>query len=224
MGLGAALGLGLNWAGVEGIVDSGTVANAAMVGKEVGDLFLRLLQMLVVPLIVSSLITGITGMGDLRTLGSIGGRAIVFYLTTSFLAILTGIFVVNIIIAGVLIRGAASFALVLLVLLMTSIGVTSLVVALSSRFSNQQEYASTIAFFNLLLFMTSGAFYPVIGIPGWLSWITVINPEYYAVHALRSIILRGQGITVIGTDLIALGIFSLGAIALGIMTYRRTLE
>jgi len=100
MGLGAALGLGLNWAGVEGIVDSGTVATAAMVGKAVGDLFLRLLQMLVVPLIVSSLITGITGMGDLRTLGSIGGRAIVFYLTTSFLAILTGIFVVNIIEPG----------------------------------------------------------------------------------------------------------------------------
>jgi proton glutamate symport protein len=100
MGLGAALGLGLNWAGVEGVVDSGTVANAAMVGKAVGDLFLRLLQMLVVPLIVSSLITGITGMGDLRTLGSIGGRAIVFYLTTSLLAILTGIFVVNIVKPG----------------------------------------------------------------------------------------------------------------------------
>jgi proton glutamate symport protein len=100
MGLGAALGLGLNWAGVEGVVDSGTVANAAMVGKAVGDLFLRLLQMLVVPLIVSSLITGITGMGDLRTLGSIGGRAIVFYLTTSLLAILTGILVVNIVKPG----------------------------------------------------------------------------------------------------------------------------
>jgi ABC-2 type transport system permease protein len=162
---------------------------------------------LVTPVKRSSIILGTIGSGTVR-------------------AFLAGflIFAVNIIIAGVLVKGAASFALVLLVLLMTSIGVTSLVVALSSRFSNQQEYASTIAFFNLLLFMTSGAFYPVIGIPGWLSWITVINPEYYAVHALRSIILRGQGINVIGTDLIALAIFSLGAIALGIMTYRRTLE
>jgi ABC-2 type transport system permease protein len=162
---------------------------------------------LVTPVKRSSIILGTIGSGTVR-------------------AFLAGflIFAVNIIIAGVLVKGAASFALVLLVLLMTSIGVTSLVVALSSRFSNQQEYASTIAFFNLLLFMTSGAFYPVIGIPGWLSWITVINPEYYAVHALRSIILRGQGINVIGTDLVALAIFSLGAIALGIMTYRRTLE
>ena len=100
MGLGAALGLALNWAGVEGLVDSGVVGTVAMLGKKVGDLFLRLLQMLVVPLIVSSLITGVTGMGDLRTLGAIGGRALVFYLSTSFFAILTGIFVVNLIKPG----------------------------------------------------------------------------------------------------------------------------
>lgn len=162
---------------------------------------------LVTPVKRSSIIIGTIGSGTVR-------------------AFLAGflIFVVNIVVAGVMVKGAASFALVLLVLLMTSIGVTSLVVALSSRFTNQQEYASSIAFFNLLLFMTSGAFYPVIGIPAWLSWITVINPEYYAVHALRSIILRDQGIAVIGTDLVAMAIFSLGAIVLGITTYRRTLE
>jgi Na+/H+-dicarboxylate symporter len=100
MGLGAVLGLGLNWAGGRGMVDGDTVGTVAMVGQEIGDLFLRLLQMLVVPLIVSSLITGVTGMGDLRTLGSIGGRAIGFYLTTSFLAIVTGIGVVNLIRPG----------------------------------------------------------------------------------------------------------------------------
>ncbi len=100
MGLGAALGLGLNWAGGQGLVDASLVGNVAMVGKEIGDLFLRLLQMLVVPLIISSLITGITGMGDLRTLGSIGGRAVGFYLTTSALAIVTGIAVVNVIRPG----------------------------------------------------------------------------------------------------------------------------
>jgi ABC-2 type transport system permease protein len=162
---------------------------------------------LVTPVKRSSIILGTIGSGTVR-------------------AFLAGfiIFVVDILIAGVIVRGVESFLLVLLVLFMTSIGVTSLVVAISSRFSNQQEYASTVAFFSLLLFMTSGAFYPVIGMPSWLKWITYINPEAYAVHALRSIILRAQGIEVIGTDLIALLIFSLGAIMLGIMTYRRTLE
>ncbi|MGB8222083.1 MAG: dicarboxylate/amino acid:cation symporter [Polyangiales bacterium] len=100
MGLGAVLGLGLNWAGGQRMVDADTVNTAAAVGKNIGDLFLRLLQMLVMPLIVSSLITGVTGMGDLRSLGSIGGRAIAFYLTTSLLAIVTGIIVVNLIRPG----------------------------------------------------------------------------------------------------------------------------
>jgi proton glutamate symport protein len=100
MVLGAGLGLALNWAGGEGLVSQGIVGNVAIVGKEIGDLFLKLLQMLVVPLIVSSLITGVTSMGDVRTLGSIGGRAIGFYLTTSFLAIVTGLIVVNVIRPG----------------------------------------------------------------------------------------------------------------------------
>jgi ABC-2 type transport system permease protein len=102
--------------------------------------------------------------------------------------------------------------------------VTSLVVAFASRFSVQQEYQSVIAFLNLTMFMTSGAFYPVLAMPGWLRWITVINPEYYGIHALRSILLRGQGLNVIGVDLLALLIFSTAMIILGIVTFRRTLE
>jgi ABC-2 type transport system permease protein len=44
------------------------------------------------------------------------------------------------------------------------------------------------------------------------------------VDALRGIILRGQGLDVIGIDLIALMVFSGAMIILGIATYRRTLE
>ncbi|MFA6226248.1 MAG: ABC transporter permease [Methanoregula sp.] len=134
------------------------------------------------------------------------------------------IFVVDLLITGIIIQSTEDFFMVLLVLFITSIGITSFMVSMASRFTNQQEYASTSAFFNLILFMTSGAFYPVIGMPDWLRWITIINPEYYAVHALRSIILRGQGLDVISTDLIALCIFSVAAMMLGIATYRRTLE
>jgi ABC-2 type transport system permease protein len=60
--------------------------------------------------------------------------------------------------------------------------------------------------------------------PDWLRWITIINPEYYAVDALRSIILRRQGLEVIGMDLTALLIFSALSIAHGIATFQRTLE
>ena len=134
------------------------------------------------------------------------------------------IFMVGVVITGVIVQSVEDFLLAVLVILIASVGVTSLMVSIASRFNNQQEYASTTAFFNLILFMTSGAFYPTIGMPDWLRWITVINPEWYAVHALRSIILRGQGLSVIMPDLVALILFSLLAITLGIMTYRRTLE
>lgn len=162
---------------------------------------------LVTPVKRSSIILGMIGSGTIR----------------AFLAGII-IFFVDILITGIIIQSAEDFLLILVVLFITSLGVTSLMVSMASRFANQQEYASVAAFCSLILFMTSGAFYPVIGMPDWLRWITVINPEYYAVDALRSIILRGQGIDVIGIDLLALLLFSAVTIILGISTYRRTLE
>jgi len=162
---------------------------------------------LVTPVKRTSIIAGIISSGTVRAF--IAGFAI---------------FVIDILITGITIPRLQDFLLVLLVILIACIGVTSLVVSFASRFSAQQEYASVVAFLNLILFMTSGAFYPVIGMPEWLRWITVINPEYYGVDALRSIILRGQGLDVIGMDLVALLIFSGAMFILGIATYRRTLE
>ena len=161
---------------------------------------------LVTPVKRSSIILGMIGSGTIR-------------------AFLAGfiIFAVDLLITGITVNGG-QFLMVLMVLAIASVGITSLMVSFASRFANQQEYAASSAFLNLLLFMTSGAFYPILGMPDWLRWITVINPEAYAVHALRSIILRDQGFQIIGMDLIALGIFSGAAILLGITTYRRTLE
>ena len=151
-------------------------------------------------------------------LGIIGSTTVRAFLAGSI------ILVVDMLIAGIVIRTMDQLMLVLLVLVISAVGVTSLVVSIASRYNTQQEYASTVAFINLILFMTSGAFYPPQGMPDWLRWITVINPEWYTVHALRSILLRGQGLMVIGTDLVALCIFSAAAIILGITTYKRTIE
>jgi ABC-2 type transport system permease protein len=162
---------------------------------------------LVTPVKRSSIILGMIGSGTIR----------------AFLAGLI-IFTVDILVTGIIIQSAEDFLLILLVLFIASLGVTSLMVSMASRFSNQQEYASVTAFFSMILFMTSGAFYPTTGMPDWLRWITVINPEWYAIDALRSIILRGQGLEVIMPDLLALLVFSMITITVGISTYRRTLE
>lgn len=66
-----------------------------------GELFLRALKMLIVPLIMSSMIVGVSNIGSTESLSRIGLKTIIFYLSTSLLAILTGLLLVNIIKPGV---------------------------------------------------------------------------------------------------------------------------
>ena len=65
-----------------------------------GEVFLRALQMVVVPLVMASVMSGILGLGDVRKLGRPGLYAISYYLCTTVLAVLTGLLVVNIINPG----------------------------------------------------------------------------------------------------------------------------
>ena len=69
--------------------------------KFVGDLFLRLLRMITIPLIVTSLITGVAGLGSTSRLGSMFSRTMLYYLVTSMLAVAVGIAMVNIVQPGV---------------------------------------------------------------------------------------------------------------------------
>ena len=66
-----------------------------------GEIFLRLLTMMVVPLVVASVMSGIIGLGDVRKLGRPGGLAVLYYLTTTVMAVLVGLVLVNLIQPGV---------------------------------------------------------------------------------------------------------------------------
>jgi Na+/H+-dicarboxylate symporter len=59
--------------------------------KPVVDLFFRLIMMLIVPLILTTLVSGVVSMGDPKKLGSIGGKAMLLYLCTTFFAVWIGI-------------------------------------------------------------------------------------------------------------------------------------
>jgi len=68
----------------------------------VGALFMNALKMIIVPLIVSTIITGVSDLGNTQGLGRLGGKTLLFYLTTSLLAILVGLMFVNLIAPGII--------------------------------------------------------------------------------------------------------------------------
>lgn len=66
-----------------------------------GALFMNALKMLIVPLIISSIITGIAGVGKSSALGRLGGKTLLYYAGTSLVAILIGLTMVNLIQPGI---------------------------------------------------------------------------------------------------------------------------
>lgn len=63
--------------------------------KPIGDLFIRLIRMIVVPLIVASLVTGAASMGDLSKLGRVSIKTILYYIVTTAIAVFIGLLIAN---------------------------------------------------------------------------------------------------------------------------------
>jgi Na+/H+-dicarboxylate symporter len=101
MVIGAGIGLPLNILAENGTIEVETARSVAGYGKSIGDVFLRLLTMIVVPLILTSIVSGVTSTGSTQGLGRMGGLTIVYYLSTSLVAICIGLILVNIIQPGV---------------------------------------------------------------------------------------------------------------------------
>lgn len=75
----------------------GTVATGI---KFIGNIFIRLLNMIAIPLVFSSLIVGVASLGDIKKLARIGGKTISFYIITTAIAISIGLILANIIEPG----------------------------------------------------------------------------------------------------------------------------
>jgi DAACS family dicarboxylate/amino acid:cation (Na+ or H+) symporter len=95
--LGAVLGVGAFLvAGDSPALD----AAVQYVARPVGQIFLRLLLMLVLPLLFSALVLGVSGLGDLRSLGRIGLRTLAYTVSVSAIAVGIGFLLVNLLRPG----------------------------------------------------------------------------------------------------------------------------
>ena len=80
---------------------SGWMYGSSMLAVEwIGEMFLDALKMLVVPLIISSMIVGIAGLGDVRKVGKTGLIALLYFMLTTCIAVGIGLVMVNIIEPG----------------------------------------------------------------------------------------------------------------------------
>jgi proton glutamate symport protein len=70
--------------------------SAAMAVKPVADLFLRMIKMIIAPLIFSTLVVGIAGSGDLKSVGRIGIKAFVYFEAATTIALFLGLALVNV--------------------------------------------------------------------------------------------------------------------------------
>ena len=69
--------------------------------KFCGELFLQALRLMVIPLVVTSMVCGITSLGDIRHVGRVGGMTVLYFLATTLVAVLIGIMLVEMIRPGV---------------------------------------------------------------------------------------------------------------------------
>ncbi|MER9078490.1 dicarboxylate/amino acid:cation symporter [Mesorhizobium sp. M0895] len=68
--------------------------------KPLGDAFIKLVKMIIAPVIFLTIATGIAGMNDLHKVGRVAGKAMVYFLTFSTLALIVGIIVANVVQPG----------------------------------------------------------------------------------------------------------------------------
>ncbi|MDF2504434.1 cation:dicarboxylase symporter family transporter [Clostridium sp.] len=68
--------------------------------EPIGQIFLNLIKMIVIPIVFSSLVVGVAGVGDIKKLGKLGGKTILYFEIITTIAIIVGIAVANIVHPG----------------------------------------------------------------------------------------------------------------------------
>ncbi|SEN82046.1 proton glutamate symport protein [Lihuaxuella thermophila] len=94
---------GLAWQILIGLV-LGIIIGAVFYGnphvekflQPIGDIFIRLIKMIVIPIVISSLIIGVAGVGDMKKLGKLGGKTILYFEIITTIALIVGLLAANV--------------------------------------------------------------------------------------------------------------------------------
>ena len=144
-------------------------------------------------------------MAPLDALSFVLGKTIPYFAIS--LASAVGVLVVAMLLFGLPMRG--SWLLLLLTMSLYLVGALGLGLLISSVAETQQvafQVALLVSFLPTL--MLSGFIFPIAGMPAFLRGVTYVVPARYFLVALRGIVLKGVGFTIIGQQLLALTVYS----------------
>jgi ABC-2 type transport system permease protein len=133
-------------------------------------------------------------------------------------------FVLAVLFAGVQpVTDIFGYMLILFTLFLTALGIISMMTAYAVRAPAPEVYQFTAFPINLILYFTSGAVYPIQGFPSWMRSIAFLNPEAYAIDALRSVMYKGAGLPAVVGDFAFLAVFTGLMVLLATAAFKRAL-
>jgi len=141
-------------------------------------------------------------------------------------AIMTGVVIT---IIGCLLSGVstifdpATLLGLIVMIVLISISFNTMMFLLMVRVDDPLVPRAIFGILNTLLFFPSGAIYPIQAFPAWLRAIAVCDPFTYAVHGLKSLLLKQTGLGPVLPDMLYLAIFATVTLSLATPLFKRTL-
>ena len=161
-------------------------------------------------------------MTPITKMDIVGGLIVSGFLITLGMASL--VYVTSILITGLpLYIGFWNLLGMLIIMALTTMGLLSMMFLLLGRANHPRMVGVLSGFLNVIFFFPSGAVYPVEGFPGWLKAFSKVNPELYAVHAMKSVLFKQAPLSAVYGDILFLIAFTAVMMSLAVVTFKRTL-
>src|SRR3984885_4415513 len=149
-----------------------------------------------------------------------------FTLAGAAKAIIAGLVLVTV---GSLIAGIPDplnplrMARMMILVICVSLALISMMFLIMVRVSDPLVPRAIFGMLNTVLYFPSGAVYPTESFPSWMKVITRVDPFTYAVHGFKELVLKNTGLAAVSYDLLFLTGFTVLAITLATLLFRRTL-
>lgn len=114
-----------------------------------------------------------------------------------------------------------SWLLISLVLVIFTLGGVGMGIVMSTMVEDMESFFQLNMLVTMPSMFVTGVFFPLSSVPNWMRYIAYCLPLTYAIDAMRIVMIKGQGLNAISTDLIILSLFAIVTFTAGVHLFRR---